>query len=144
MNIIGIIPAYNEEGKVGDVVKRALDHVDGVLVIDDGSVDGTVIVSKEAGAEVVSNGRNLGLGLTIRRGYTEALERGADVVVQLDADGQYDPAEIPKLIGPIIEGRADMVLGSRLENLKYRMPFVKKCGNRAFSRVLKRLTGSDI
>jgi glycosyltransferase involved in cell wall biosynthesis len=144
MYIVGIIPAYNEEGKVGEIVKRALEHVDKVLVIDDGSTDDTHRIAEDAGAEVVPNGRNLGLGLTIRRGYQEALERGADVVVQLDADGQYDPAEIPKLIAPIEENRADMVLGSRLENLQYRMPFVKKRGNRAFSWVLKWLTGADI
>lgn len=143
MKVLALIPAYNEEGKVADVVRgvRALGH--DVLVLDDGSKDRTVEVARAAGARVVSNRHNMGLGRTIRRAYEEALRSDADVVVQLDADGQHDPAEIPKLLAPILAAKADMVLGWR-EKVNYRMPFIKKVGNRAFSAVLRSLTDQDI
>ncbi|MEA3202908.1 MAG: hypothetical protein QOI63_574 [Thermoplasmata archaeon] len=143
MKVLALIPAYNEEGKVADVVRgvRALGH--DCLVLDDGSRDRTAEVARAAGATVVSNRHNMGLGRTIRRAYEEALKSGADVIVQLDADGQHDPAEIPKLLAPILAGEADMVLGWR-ETVNYRMPFIKKLGNRAFSAVLRSLTDQDI
>lgn len=139
-----LVPAYNEVGHVGEVVRKVKALGLDCLVIDDGSRDGTAEAARRAGAEVISNRHNMGLGPTIRRGYQEALRRGADVIVQLDADGQYDPAEIPKLTAPILAAEADMVLGARLANLHYRMPPTKKFGNKAFSWVLRRLTGADV
>lgn len=144
MKKIAIIPAYNEETTIGDVIKSTFHFVDEILVINDGSSDNTVEVAKNAGAIVIDNIVNRGLGKTIQRGYNEALKRGADIIVQIDADRQYDPEEIPKLIQPIIENKADLVLGSRLENLKYEMPWIKKQGNKAFTWLLRRLTGADI
>lgn len=142
-NVLAIIPAYNEAQNIGSVVERAREFCP-VLVIDDGSTDGTGEAAAAAGARVVRNTRNLGLGRTIRRAYEEALKSGAAVVVQLDADGQYDPKEIPALMQPIDKGEADMVLGSRLENLHYRMPAMKKMGNKAFSWVLRKFTQADV
>jgi len=139
-----IIPAYNEEGHVGEVVKKVRALGLDCLVIDDGSADRTAHVAREAGAQVVSNRHNMGLGPTIRRGYKEALDRGAELIVQLDADGQYDPVEIPKLTQPILDAKADMVLGARLENLHYKMPFTKKIGNKSFSFILRQLTDADV
>lgn len=144
MRLIAIIPAFNEESTIGDVIKATSSLVDEVLVINDGSTDKTIEIAMNSGATIIDNIVNRGLGKTIQRGYDEAIKRGADIVVQLDADGQYDPAEIPKLIKPIIDGKADLVLGSRLENLKYKMPLFKKQGNKAFSRLLCLLTGVDI
>jgi glycosyltransferase involved in cell wall biosynthesis len=139
-----LIPAYNEEGHIGEVVQKVKTLGHECLVINDGSRDRTAQVAAEAGAEVVSNRHNMGLGPTIRRGYQEALNRGADIIVQLDADGQYDPAEIPKLTKHIKSNQADMVLGARLANLHYKMPFTKRVGNKAFSWVLRQLTGADV
>ncbi len=139
-----MIPAYNEAGKIAEVVEGVVTQGFDCLVVDDGSSDGTGDVARAAGARVVTNRRNLGLGRTIRRAYREALVSDAEVIVQLDADGQYDPMEIPKLVGPIKDGEADMVLGSRLDDLQYKMPAIKRFGNRAFSRVLKGLTGADV
>ncbi len=142
--LLAIIPAFNEAGHIAEVVEKTRAQGLEVLVIDDGSRDGTADVARRAGAQVVVNRRNRGLGPTIRRGYQEAVARGADIVVQLDADGQYDPAEIPKLLAPILSGEADMVLGARLSNLKYDMPTVKKFGNHAFTKVLKQVTQTDV
>jgi len=144
MKTIAIIPAYNEESTIGDVIKGTSPFVDDILVINDGSTDNTSDIAKSAGATVIDNIVNRGLGRTIQHGYDEAIKRGADIVIQIDADGQYDPGEIPKLIQPILENKADLVLGSRLENLKYDMPWIKKQGNKMFTWLLRRLTGTDI
>lgn len=144
MRTIAIIPAYNEESTIGDVIKGTSQFVDDILVINDGSTDHTIDVARNAGAIIIDNIVNRGLGKTIKRGYAEAIKHGADIIVQIDADGQYDPKEIPKLIQPIIDNKADLVLGSRLENLKYEMPWLKKQGNKAFTWLLRRLTGADI
>lgn len=144
MKTIAIIPAFNEESTIGDVIKGTSKFVDEVLVINDGSTDCTPDAANKAGAIVINNIVNRGLGKTIQRGCDEAIKKGADIIIQIDADGQYDPEEIQKLIKPILENKADLVLGSRLENLKYEMPWIKKRGNHAFSWLLRRLTGSDI
>jgi len=144
MKSIAIIPAYNEESTIVNVIKETSLFVNEVIVISDGSTDSTAEISRNAGATVIDNIVNRGLGKTIQRGYDEAIKRGADIVVQIDADGQYDPEEISQLIQPILENKADLVLGSRLENLKYDMPWLKKKGNKAFTWLLRRLTGADI
>lgn len=144
MKTIAIIPAYNEESTLEGIIRGTSRFVDEVLVINDGSTDDTANIAKSAGATVIDNIVNRGLGKTIKRGYNEALKRSADMVVQIDGDGQYDPGEIPKLIQPILDNKADLVLGSRLENLKYKMPWLKKEGNKAFTWLLRRLTGADI
>ena len=94
MKLIAIIPAFNEESTIGDVIKATSRFVDEILVISDGSTDHTADIAKTTGATVIDNIVNRGLGKTIKRGYAEAIMRGADIVVQIDADGQYDPEEI--------------------------------------------------
>lgn len=144
MKIIAIIPAFNEESTIENIIKGTSGFADEILVINDGSTDRTKEIAIGAGAIVIDNIVNRGLGITIKRGHKEALNRGADIIVQLDADGQYEPSQIPLLIQPIIENKADLVLGSRLENLKYDMPWMNKYGNKAFSWLLRRLTGVNI
>lgn len=142
--IIALIPAFNEQDTIADIIRQVKPFVAEILVVNDGSTDSTKDVAEKAGALVIDNIVNRGLGKTIKRGYDEAIKRDADIVVQIDADGQYDPAEIPKLIQPILDNKADLVLGSRLENLKYEMPWIKKNGNKVFSWLLRRLTGMRI
>lgn len=143
-NTIALIPAYNEEATITDVIQHTKPFVDKILVINDGSTDATKQISIQAGAKVIDNIVNRGLGQTMKRGYEEALRLDADIVVQLDADGQYLANEIPLLIQPILDNEADLVLGSRLENIQYKMPIFKKIGNKAFSSVLRMLTGADV
>ena len=117
--LIVIIPANDEEETIADVIREIPREIGGissveVLVLDDGSVDNTVANAWSAGADyVISHNRRLGLARTFRDAVDAALERGADIIVNTDADNHYDQSRIPELIAPIIERRADIVVGSR-------------------------------
>jgi len=113
MKIIAVIPCLDEENFIEDIVSRALVHVDRVLVIDDGATDATAAVAQKAGAEVISHAIRKGAGAATRTGFEAALKLGADIVVTLDGDGQHNPDEIPLLVQPVREGKADLVIGSR-------------------------------
>jgi glycosyltransferase involved in cell wall biosynthesis len=110
---IAVIPCLNEEKFIGGVVSKAIKHVDEVIVIDDGSSDNTGAAATAAGAIVVRHDRSQGAGAGTRTGFEAALGHGADIVVTLDGDGQHDADEIPLLLQPISEGKADIVIGSR-------------------------------
>ena len=113
-NIVAIIPAYNEEKALADVIAKTLQHVDKVIVVNDGSIDKTAEVAIEAGAEVINHSTNLGKGEALKSGFKVI---GDDsIVVTIDGDGQHNPDEIPVLIKPIIEDDADFVNGSRYMN----------------------------
>ncbi|UCD46130.1 MAG: glycosyltransferase family 2 protein [Candidatus Bathyarchaeota archaeon] len=105
-----IIPAFNEEETIGEVVSKALRHVDDVIVVDDGSADDTSHLAEEAGAEVIRNDVNIGKRRNLLRGYRAA---HGDIVVSLDADLQHDPDDIPRLVEPILSDWADLVIGAR-------------------------------
>jgi len=107
------MPAYNAAETVRDTVRRIPDGVDRVILVDDGSQDETVAIAESLGLEVIRHPHNIGYGGNQKTCYTAALREGADVVVMLHPDGQYDPELITDLIRPIVDGRADMVLGSR-------------------------------
>lgn len=111
--ITAVIPAYNEEKTIAWVVEGARRHVATVLVIDDGSGDGTTQQAMSAGAMVIRIPRNQGKGNALSIGLTTAAMNGGDIVVCLDADGQHDPNDIPRIVQPIIDQKADMVIGSR-------------------------------
>lgn len=111
-----ILPAYNEEIPIGSMVHLTRLYADKVIVVDDGSSDRTAEVAKRAGAEVIVHEVNKGKGRALKTGFEIALVLGADIIVTMDSDGQHNPAEIPKLITPIIQGEAEMVNGSRYLN----------------------------
>ena len=111
--IVAIIPCLNEERFIGDVVARAIKHVDKVIVVDDGSSDNTAIVASQSGAEVISHGTRQGAGAATRTGFNAAIKYGAEIVVSLDGDGQHNPDEIPDVVKPVLAGKADLVIGSR-------------------------------
>ena len=111
--VVAGIPAFNEERTIAKLVLEAQKHVDVVLVCDDGSSDCTAEIAERMGADVIKHERNLGYGAAIKTLFTMAREVNADVLVTLDADGQHDPREIPRLIEPVLENKADIVLGSR-------------------------------
>src|SRR3990172_217600 len=118
MKLIIYMPAINEEENIQQVIAslpRELEGIDIIqyLVIDDGSTDKTAALSQSSGTQVVSHGRNRGVGAAFHSAVQFALENGADILVGIDADGQFDPAEIPNLIEPILGGKADMVIGNR-------------------------------
>ena len=112
---LAIIPAHNEQEKIGDVVKKIKEsdkEID-ILVIDDGSADRTARNAGLAGARVIRLSSNMGYGVALQTGYKYALERGYDYIVQLDGDGQHDPAYIPELLRQVASEKTDMVIGSR-------------------------------
>jgi glycosyltransferase involved in cell wall biosynthesis len=148
VKLIVTIPAYNEEATIGTVIRevpRAIAGIDAVevLVVDDGSRDGTVDAALEAGADyVVSHRRNRGLAAAFRTALREALARGADIIVNTDADNHYDQSRIPDLIAPLLRGEADIAVGSRLLD-RLEMPAANKYGNRVANWIMQRLLGLD-
>lgn len=143
------IPAYNEQDTIGDVLAAIPKHFWGisqhkVLVVDDGSKDKTVSVAREHGAEVIEIMPNRGLANAFRVGLGACLDRGADVIAHLDADGQYDPAEIEKVIEPILKGEADMVTGDRQVGKCHFLGPARKYGNKAGSWFLRAISGLKV
>ena len=113
-NIVAIIPAYNEEDELANVITKTLKYVDKVIIVNDGSIDKTAEVAIEAGAEVINHSTNLGKGEALKSGFKAV---GNDsIIITIDGDGQHNPDEIPDLIKPIIENGADLVNGSRYMN----------------------------
>ena len=141
MNILAAVPAYNSEATVGKVVEGARVHVEPVLVIDDGSVDDTARVAREAGALVIRLMRNRGKGHALRVAFRVALEMEADALITLDADLQHDPLEIPRFIEKYRSTGAKIVSGRRLEDKKEIPPLryaMNRIGTTAFSWLLGR------
>jgi glycosyltransferase involved in cell wall biosynthesis len=127
--IIAVIPAYNEEGFIGKVVSGARRYVDEVIVVDDGSTDDTAGVARVAGARVIKHKTNQGAGKATKTAFAAAKRSRADIVVSLDGDAQHNPDEIPRLLAPILNNKADLVIGSRfLQPRLQQMPGYRKFG----------------
>jgi glycosyltransferase involved in cell wall biosynthesis len=144
MKLVVLIPALNEEASLAGVLARIPATIDGIdeietVVVDDGSIDGTRNVALACGAYVISHPTNLGLGRAFSNGIDAALRRGADIIVNLDADGQHPPEKIDELIAPILEGHADFTTATRFAHpeLIPDMPKLKIFGN----SLMARLTG---
>lgn len=147
MKLIIIIPAYNEEESIVSVIKGIPAQIPGVdacetVVIDDGSSDLTAKSARENGATVVSHNANKGVGAALTTGLEYAAEAGADIAVNIDADGQFSPGDINNLISPICQGRADLVLGNRFSSGRpENMPLSKYTGNKMMNKFVSRLAG---
>jgi len=133
--IIIVIVAYNAEKTLERTVRDIPEGIaDKIIFVDDASRDNTVKVARRLNLNIFSHDKNEGYGAAQKTGYREALKRGADIVVLLHADYQYDPAKIPELVRPILEKRADVVFGSRMMNggaLKGGMPILKYIVNKS-------------
>ncbi|MHA2062281.1 MAG: glycosyltransferase family 2 protein, partial [Candidatus Sifarchaeia archaeon] len=144
LKVVVTIPAYNEEETIADVIEGCKNYASEIFVIDDGSTDKTREIAQLAGVKMIIHKMNRGLSETIQDGFRAALNVGADIIINIDADGQYLAEEIPKLISPIIRDEADFVLGSRFAGHIEEMPWIKRFGNKLFTRVVRTLTNTEI
>lgn len=142
MKLVVIIPALNEEKTIADVIRRIPPGAE-IIVVNDGSTDNTAALAEKAGATVVSHARTQGVGAAFQTGLQAALAAGADVIVNMDADGQFNPADIPALIQPILSQEADFVTATRFAKpeLMPEMPAIKLWGNRQMVRLINFITG---
>lgn len=136
--VVALIPAYNAESFVRDVISRARRYV-AVVAVNDGSTDATLAALRATDATVIDQQPNQGKGAALQRGFRAALDLGVDAAIQLDADGQHDPDEIPLFLAKYAATRADLIIGERDYS---QMPFVRRMSNtigrRAFSWAIGR------
>jgi len=151
MKLIVNLPAFNEEEKIEETIKRIPRQISGfsevlVQIINDGSKDKTIEISKRAGADLVySHLTNRGIGVTFRTAIFKALKNEADVMVNMDADGQFDPNDIQKLVDPILKGEADMVSADRFGKHKAKnIPWAKSFLNQFAAKIIGKFLGCKI
>jgi len=146
--VLIIVPAYDEEGGIRGVLRRIPDEVLGhqvkTVVVDDGSTDKTAAIAREEGVPIVTHVVNRGQGDALRTGFAIAQAEKSQIVVNLDADGQYKPEELERLVKPIVEGEADFVLGSRFMGFYQEAGSVRHLGVVFFSRMISLLTGVKV
>lgn len=146
-NLLIYMPALNEEAEIQRVISKLPHSVSGieavqVLVVDDGSIDRTAELAHNSGALVISHGKKRGVGAAFHTAVQYALENGADILVGIDADGQFDPEEIPGLIQPILKNKADMVIGNRFSSgIPVDMFRLKYWGNQKIAQMISTITG---
>ena len=139
-----VIPAYEEEKHIADVVRRTRDKIDSVLVVDDGSNDKTAELAREAGAEVIVHPQNRGKGEAIKTGLRHFLDRQFDWVFILDADGQHRPEEIERFVAAVgSTSEPRLILGNRMNDVSS-MPLVRRAVNRYMSKKISRVCRQDI
>jgi glycosyltransferase involved in cell wall biosynthesis len=139
-DIAAVIPAFNASATVAEVVRKATRHLERVVVVDDGSTDDTSQRARGAGAQVLSHGRNRGKGIALRTAFAELADAGLDGIVTLDADGQHDPDDIPRLVAAFRDGGADLIIGSRWTVFSEMAP-MRRFGNRFSSAALAFFSG---
>ncbi len=147
MKMLVVIPAYNEEKNIPGVIGDLRRHASGadIVVVNDGSSDGTSQCARALGVKVLNLPVNLGIGGAMQAGYHYANRHDYDIAVQFDADGQHQAGEIEKLLGPLAAGESDMVVGSRfLIPGGYRAGFARKAGMRIFSSLVSVILGMRV
>lgn len=143
-NVAALIPAYFEAAHIKEVAEKALKFLDVVLVVDDGSTDGTSDAAQAANAEVIRHEKNAGKGAAIKTGLTALLAKDAvQYILILDGDGQHLPSEIPNFLQAANETDAALIVGNRMEDLET-MPFVRKMTNRYMSWTISRVIGQHV
>ena len=141
--MIACFPAYNEEGVIGNLIKKTLPLVDSVVVCDDGSSDLTSKEARDAGAFVIRHSSNKGKGAALKSLFDFARHSNADIIVTIDGDGQFLPEEIPKLTKDIEDGKSDIVIGYRFETEKD-MPSYRKFGNKVLDELSKQAANLNL
>ena len=139
---VAIIPARNEADCIAAVIDelRAVDPGYDIVVVDDASTDRTAPIAAQRGAHVVRLPFNLGIGGAVQTGFRYALEHGFELAVRLDGDGQHDPRELDRLLEPVLEGRADIAVGTRFAGTDgYRVPLLRRLGIRMFAGIVSLL-----
>jgi glycosyltransferase involved in cell wall biosynthesis len=151
LRLLVVIPALNEAPTIASVIGAIPRQIPGVceidvVVVDDGSSDATAQEAERAGARVLRHSTPRGVGAAFHTALGHGIEHGADLIASIDADGQFDPADLPALIEPVVSGRADFVTGSRFVDpaLVPEMPALKLWGNRVLSRLISRLAGQTL
>ena len=151
LRLFVIIPALNEEQTITSVIKgipRAIPGIASIdiVVVDDGSQDRTMEKALAAGAHVIRHTSTRGVGTAFQSALAFSIEHAADIIVSIDADGQFDPADIPTLLAPVLEGKADFTTASRFKDptLLPAMPWVKRWGNHLMSFIISRLAGQRL
>jgi glycosyltransferase involved in cell wall biosynthesis len=142
-----IVPSYNEAGSVTKVVEeiRAFDPNFEIVVVDDGSSDDTARVARAAGARVLRLPFNVGIGGAVQTGHQYARDHGFDLAIQVDGDGQHDPSELPKLLGPIVRDEADLVVGTRfVGDSGYMPPKSRRLGIIILARLVSWIVGQRV
>jgi polyprenyl-phospho-N-acetylgalactosaminyl synthase len=142
-----VIAAYNEAATIRDVVKRVLVHYPCVVVVDDGSTDGTLRLLQDLDIFRLRHVINRGQGASLQTGIRFALRQGADVIVTFDADGQHHEKDIPVLVDPILRNECDVCLGSRFLGVAHNMPFSRRLvlgGGIAFARIVSGVRVTDV
>ncbi len=143
MNVCVLIPAHNEAKQIGRLVKEVRSRGLVVVVIDDGSVDGTAAIAKTQGAEVIQNDPRRGKGFSLKRGFGYAMEKGFDGVIAMDGDGQHDPEDLEQILAAAQATPRSVVNGTRMRDTKD-MPLVRRVTNRFMSWMISRIGGQKI
>lgn len=143
MKTIVIVPAYNEQAAIEEVVKKSLQYADDVLVVDDGSSDNTSELASRAGAILLKHPTNFGKGVSLKDAFSKV--KGYDIVVTIDGDGQHNPDEIPLLLKPIMDNEADFVNGSRyIDGFDENTPAYRRVGQRVLDIATNLTAGTSV
>jgi glycosyltransferase involved in cell wall biosynthesis len=144
---IAIVPALNEEETIARVIDelRSFDPGFEIVVVDDGSVDQTAAIASSSGVHVIRLPFNIGIGGAVQTGFRYAYENGFELAVQVDGDGQHDPSQLPRIVEPLLDGRSDVVVGSRFASSSgYRPSVPRLAGIRLFAWITSLLIGQRV
>ena len=143
--IVAVIPAFNEEKSIANIILLTKRYVDHVIVCNDGSSDNTANIVSKLGVCLIHNSKRKGKGNALRTLFKEALKYDPEIIITIDADGQHNPSDIPKLIKPLMSGESDIVVGSRfLDNSNTNISFIRSVGLRIINFLQKSLFHNQV